>query len=38
MTYLAKPKLHHPDLQKNALGFTRRDYEDRSRRCARVRA
>src|ERR1039457_4192374 len=27
MTYLAKPKLHHPDLQKNALGFTGRDYE-----------
>src|ERR1700677_4709257 len=27
MTCLAKPKLHHPDLQKNALGFTRRDYE-----------
>src|ERR1700720_1102847 len=27
MTYIAKPKLHHPDLQKNALGFTRRDYE-----------
>src|ERR1700734_808272 len=27
MTYLAKPKLHHPGLQKNALGFTRRDYE-----------
>src|SRR3977135_2812646 len=27
MTYLAKPKLHHPDLHKNALGFTRRDYE-----------
>ena len=27
MTYLAKPKLHHPDLPKNALGFTRRDYE-----------
>jgi 2-oxoglutarate/2-oxoacid ferredoxin oxidoreductase subunit beta len=27
MTYLAKPKLHHPDLRKNALGFTRRDYE-----------
>src|SRR5438045_8644293 len=27
MTYLAKPKLHHPDLQKNVLGFTRRDYE-----------
>ena len=27
MTYLAKPKLHHPELPKNALGFTRRDYE-----------
>ena len=27
MTYIVKPKLHHPDLQKNALGFTRRDYE-----------
>jgi 2-oxoglutarate ferredoxin oxidoreductase subunit beta len=27
MTYLAKPKLHHPDLPANALGFTRRDYE-----------
>jgi 2-oxoglutarate/2-oxoacid ferredoxin oxidoreductase subunit beta len=27
MTFLAKPKLHHPDLQKNALGYTRRDYE-----------
>ena len=27
MTYLAKPKLHHPDLPKNELGFTRRDYE-----------
>src|SRR6187551_2797435 len=27
MTYLAKPKVHHPDLPKNALGFTRRDYE-----------
>src|SRR3954471_178082 len=27
MTYLAKPKLHHPELHKNALGFTRRDYE-----------
>ncbi|HSC24126.1 MAG TPA: 2-oxoacid:ferredoxin oxidoreductase subunit beta [Casimicrobiaceae bacterium] len=27
MTYLAKPKLHHPALPKNALGFTRRDYE-----------
>jgi 2-oxoglutarate ferredoxin oxidoreductase subunit beta len=27
MTYLPKPKLHHPDLAKNSLGFTRRDYE-----------
>src|SRR5213592_1721799 len=27
MTYLAKPKIHHPDLQKNALGYIRRDYE-----------
>jgi 2-oxoglutarate ferredoxin oxidoreductase subunit beta len=27
MTYLAKPKLHHPDLPTNALGLTRRDYE-----------
>jgi 2-oxoglutarate/2-oxoacid ferredoxin oxidoreductase subunit beta len=27
MTWLAKPKLHHPGLPKNALGFTRRDYE-----------
>ncbi len=27
MTFLAKPKLHHPDLPKNGLGHTRRDYE-----------
>jgi 2-oxoglutarate ferredoxin oxidoreductase subunit beta len=27
MTYLPKPKLHHPNLAKNALGLTRRDYE-----------
>ena len=27
MTYLPKPKLHHPELPTNALGFTRRDYE-----------
>jgi len=27
MTFVAKPKLHHPTLQKNKLGFTRRDYE-----------
>src|SRR5216110_1705721 len=27
MTYIAKPKFHHPGLQKNELGFTHRDYE-----------
>ncbi len=27
MTYLAKPKLHHPTLAKNQIGYTRRDYE-----------
>jgi 2-oxoglutarate ferredoxin oxidoreductase subunit beta len=27
MTYLPKPKLHHPELPTNALGYTRRDYE-----------
>jgi len=27
MTYLTKPKLHHPELPKNKLGFTHRDYE-----------
>ncbi|MBZ0222371.1 MAG: 2-oxoacid:ferredoxin oxidoreductase subunit beta [Dokdonella sp.] len=27
MTYLPKPKLHHPSLACNALGYTRRDYE-----------
>ena len=27
MTYIAKPKLHHPALTKNAVGYTRRDYE-----------
>jgi len=27
MTYLPKPKLHHPELPTNQLGFTRRDYE-----------
>ena len=27
MTYLTKPKIHHPSLQQNQLGFTRRDYE-----------
>ncbi|WP_332815297.1 2-oxoacid:ferredoxin oxidoreductase subunit beta [Ramlibacter sp.] len=27
MTYLAKPPLHHPTLEKNRVGYTRRDYE-----------
>jgi 2-oxoglutarate/2-oxoacid ferredoxin oxidoreductase subunit beta len=27
MTFIPKPKLHHPELHKNALGYTRRDYE-----------
>src|SRR6202022_4322069 len=27
MTYIAKPRLHHPKLPINALGYTRRDYE-----------
>jgi 2-oxoglutarate/2-oxoacid ferredoxin oxidoreductase subunit beta len=26
-TSIPKPKVHHPSLQKNALGLTRRDYE-----------
>ena len=29
MTYLTKPKLHHPTLKKNKVGYTRRDYEGR---------
>ncbi|MFO1292556.1 MAG: 2-oxoacid:ferredoxin oxidoreductase subunit beta [Rubrivivax sp.] len=27
MTYIAKPTLHHPTLQRNQVGYTRRDYE-----------
>ncbi len=27
MTYIAKPRLHHPTLVKNKVGYTRRDYE-----------
>lgn len=27
MTYIAKPRLHHPTLPVNQVGFTRRDYE-----------
>jgi 2-oxoglutarate ferredoxin oxidoreductase subunit beta len=29
MTYIAKPRLHHPTLTKNRVGYTRRDYEGR---------
>src|SRR4051812_13535139 len=29
MTYIAKPRLHHPALPKNAVGYTHRDYEGR---------
>ncbi len=29
MTYLSKPRLHHPTLQANKVGYTRRDYEGR---------
>src|ERR1035441_139874 len=27
MTFMSKPKVAHPDLPRNALGLTRRDYE-----------
>ena len=27
MTYITKPRLHHPTLTKNKVGYTRRDYE-----------
>ena len=27
MSFINKPKVRHPDLPKNALGLTRRDYE-----------
>lgn len=27
MTYIVKPRLHHPTLPRNAIGCTRRDYE-----------
>lgn len=29
MTYITKPRLHHPTLTKNKVGYTRRDYEGR---------
>jgi hypothetical protein len=35
MTYIAKPKFHHPGLPKNDLGYTHRDYEGKiSTMCA----
>jgi len=27
MTWIAKPRLHHPSLERNRVGYTRRDYE-----------
>ena len=29
MTYITKPRLHHPSLAPNTVGYTRRDYEGR---------
>jgi 2-oxoglutarate ferredoxin oxidoreductase subunit beta len=29
MTYITKPRLHHPSLLPNKVGYTRRDYEGR---------
>jgi 2-oxoglutarate ferredoxin oxidoreductase subunit beta len=29
MTYIAKPRMHHPTLHTNKVGYTRRDYEGR---------
>ena len=29
MTFIAKPRLHHPTLHTNQVGYTRRDYEGR---------
>ena len=34
MTYIAKPRLHHPLLKPNGIGFTRRDYEGKVSTCA----
>ena len=34
MTFIAKPRLHHPTLTKNKVGYTRRDYEGRTPPCA----
>ena len=30
MTFIAKPRLHHPTLHTNKVGYTRRDYEGRT--------
>jgi 2-oxoglutarate ferredoxin oxidoreductase subunit beta len=30
MTYITKPRLHHPSLVANRVGYTRRDYEGRT--------
>jgi 2-oxoglutarate/2-oxoacid ferredoxin oxidoreductase subunit beta len=30
MTYLAKPRMHHPSLTVNKVGYTRRDYEGKN--------
>ena len=27
MTFVTKPKVHHPNLPTNEIGLTRRDYE-----------
>src|SRR5260370_39433386 len=38
MTYVVKPKFHHPELPKNKLGYTHRDYEGKiSTLCAGCR-
>ena len=29
MTFITKPRLHHPSLHTNKVGYTRRDYEGR---------
>jgi 2-oxoglutarate ferredoxin oxidoreductase subunit beta len=29
MTYIVKPRMHHPTLKTNKVGYTRRDYEGR---------
>jgi 2-oxoglutarate ferredoxin oxidoreductase subunit beta len=36
MTFVTKPRVHHPNLPINELGLTRRDYEGSSLRFARA--